>query len=131
MIRRRLLAILAGVFVFALVIGSAALLSVDSDPLLAGLDDTLSCDADDAVTVTYQTSHTISGFQVDSVTVADIDPNCAGATLSVDVHDNAAGSIETVTTVIATTSETLPLTPTVLAEDVYGVAVLITGPVTP
>ena len=127
MIRRRLLAILAGVFVFAIVIGSAALLNVNSNDLQAGIDVNLVCDAD-GVTVSYQTAHSTGGFIVESVIVDGIDPACAGATLTVDLHDGLNASIATTTpwVVAGTTSPALTLGP-VLAQDVTGVAVLING----
>lgn len=132
MIRRRLLAILAGVFVFAIVIGSAALLSVDSSDLQAGIDIDLECDAN-GVTVSYQTSHSAAGFVVDSVIVGDVDAACIGATLSVDLHASDESSYATTSPVVISVAGAQgPLTVTgtgdVLAQDVYRVAVLITGP---
>lgn len=130
---KRLLAIGAVSVLGALMIGSAAALTVNGGSIQAGNDTTLTCDAN-GVDIAYQTTFAappVSDFQVTSVDVTDINtvvappnPNsCVGRTLTV-VLTKAGAQIATASQTIAGASENVPIGP-VLASDVDDVHVAI------
>jgi len=124
-----MLAVLGGVIVFAVVIGSAATLNgLGGTNLGADYEDVVSCDTD-GVTVSYETAHSAAGFVVTGVTLSGVnDANCDGQVVDVDIHDNSDASIDEGSTTASGTSFTVSLTGgDQLAEDVYGVAVVISG----
>lgn len=79
---KRLLAIGAVSVLGALMIGSAAALTVNGGSIQAGSDVTLECDAD-GVDVSYTTSFVAGNFVITDVTVSGINALCDGRQLDV------------------------------------------------
>ncbi len=128
--RRNLLALLAGVLAFALVVGAAASLGGITSSNL-GADDSVvaSCDTD-GVTTAYTTVYNTTGsagFKVDDVTVGAIAAPCVGDSMTITLTGAANASLASATsTVAAGTTTTVDLGSTALAEAVTGVHVVIT-----
>ncbi len=87
------LAVLA--LVFAVAYGAAASLNVDGGVVQSGSDTTLTCDTN-GVTVSYTVTwnNTTKKFEVTGVTVSDIDNNCDGKKITVQLtkSDGTAAS---------------------------------------
>ena len=86
---KRLLAIGAISVLGALMIGSAAALTVNGGSIQAGSDVTLTCDAD-GVDVAYTTAFVSPNFVITDVTVSGIDPACNGRALDVVLTQGGA-----------------------------------------
>ena len=85
-VSKRLLLIPAVALVMALGLGAAAGLTVTGGPLQQGTDADLTCDA--AVTVGY----TLTGADVTSIEVGDIDAACVPSTVTVETNLGPWGS---------------------------------------
>lgn len=129
-VRRVLLAVLVGGVVASVVYGLAASLDIVSDDLGAGDDTVVACDTD-GVSTSYTVAYdaTIDGYEVTQVIVDGIDvTNCTGQEISVAVTNTAGAElVEAGPTAIAGATVTVPVTASVLAQDVAGVHVVITG----
>jgi hypothetical protein len=131
--RRTLLAILGGIAAFAIVVGSAASLGGITSTSL-GADDSVvaSCDTD-GVTSSYSTVYnttTTAGTKVNDVTIGGLDAACHGKSMTVTLVNTSNASIGEVTQAVPGTGTTNVLnfvTPNVLAENVTGIHVVITG----
>ncbi len=131
--RRNLLALLAGVLAFALVVGAAASLGGITSTNL-GADDSVvaSCDTDGVTTAytnTYNTTGT-AGFKVDDVTVGGVNDACDGDSMTVTLTGAANASLGSATQAVPTGAGTTNvidfLGQSILAESVTGVHVVIT-----
>lgn len=114
--KRILVALAAGVLVFATLFGLAATLSVGAADLAAGSSVVGSCDPD-GVTTSYANAwdSTDSRYEVTSVTVNGIADACDGKTLGVSLTDSgnallASGSV-TVPTDVGTSATVGSLSP--------------------
>lgn len=105
-----LIALLAGGVIFGGVFALAAGLDVSSQSLQSGTDSVI-CDTDEAVDVSYNVSFSteVDDYVVDSITVDGIDGACAGETVAVtivtdsgattyDATADGSGSVEITTT---------------------------------
>jgi hypothetical protein len=124
--RERRLVVLIGVVTAAVSItyASAADLNMTTDSLAAGGSTIASCDPD-GVDVSY----TLSGDDVDQMTVQGIAPGCDGGEISatlVDASETAIG--EGGPQAVTGSSETLSISPQPDSLDVVGVHVVIVGP---
>lgn len=128
--KRALIAILAGLVVFAGVFAMAASLGgVTSTTVGADNTAVTSCDTD-GVTTSYATGWdaTDKRYEVTSVTVGGVNDACDGQTLSVTLTDAAGTQIGSGTLAIptsASTSHTVALTTAPSAKLTEGVHVLI------
>ena len=135
--KKLLLALGIGIAVFAAVFASAASLGLTTDDL--GADDQVvaSCDTN-GVNVTYQTTYsatadTAGAYVVTSITLTGLDEtNCANQAISATLSGDPSNAVlVTVTGTVGTsgigTTEILPVSTVVLAEDVTGVHVVISG----
>ena len=127
-LRRRILAVSAGLATFSVVGAFAATLGgINSDQLGADASVVTSCDSDGVgvdYTVTYDT--TDDRYEVASVDVTGIDAACAGQTISVTLA-NATTNLAAQSQTVTGTTETLTFSTTPDAEDVTNTAVVITG----
>lgn len=121
--KRVLLAITVGLTVFGMVFGLAAGMNVGADQLGSGTATVGACDAD-GVDVSFGLA-TGNVAQVAEVTVAGIDTACVGQVMSVQLVGPAGDPTETVT--VAGASQVVTLAAAVLAADVTGVNVTVTG----
>lgn len=131
--RRSLLALLAGVLVFSIVVGMAASLGgFTSDSL--GADDSVvaSCDTN-GITSSYTNSYNASGtagFKVDDVSIGGIADTCDGKDMTVTLTGAAGVSLGSATQVVPTdpafTNVVDILGQGVLSEAVTGIHVVIT-----
>lgn len=111
---------LAVIGIAGLSLAAAAQLNITSDQLGAGAIAVGSCD-DSGVEVTYTTALASGAYEVDELTVADIDANCDGQTMKV-----ALDGVEIYSATVATTSVDIDVTG-VSARDVEDLAIVITG----
>lgn len=118
--------ILTGAFAAlgALVLGSAAALTVNGGSVQAGSDVGLACDAD-GVDVAYGTSWNGTEFVIDDVTVSGIDAGCVGSALDVVLTDGGLEVGNGTIASIAAASETVTIGVPPAAEDVDDVHVAI------
>jgi hypothetical protein len=125
---KRLLAMLAGVIVFAVAIGSAASLGgLGGTELGADLEAVGSCDSS-GVDVAYVTGHSAAGFVVTDVTLSSIDAACDTQSVKVELHDSSDLTVGTgSSTADASGSVTVNIAEDPLAESVEGIAVVISG----
>jgi hypothetical protein len=130
MSKRTILAILAGLLVFASVFALAASLGGITSGKV-GADNTVvaSCDTD-GVTTSYATSWdaTNKRYGVSSVTVSGVNDACDGETLSVSLTDASGAQLGSGTLAIPTsaaTSFTVTMSPAPSAKLTEGVHVLI------
>jgi hypothetical protein len=128
MLRKRLLAILAGVIVFALVIGSAASLGgLGGTDLGADFEAVGSCDSS-GINIVYVTGPSATGFVVTDVTLSSVDAACDTQGVKVELHDTSDATIGTGSaTADASGSVTVDIAEDPLAENVEGIAVVISG----
>ena len=127
--RRRMLAVAAGLATFSVIGAFAATLGgLSSDQL--GADATLvaSCDTD-GVGLDYTTVYdaTDDRYEVSSVTVTGIAAACAGQSLSVTISDGTTVLGQGTVTPVAGTTATVAVSPNADAEAVTNAAVVITG----
>lgn len=133
--RRKVIALtVAALGVIGLGLASAAQLNLTSGALGAGTTVVASCDTD-GVTVkfadAYQTA--AKGYAVTALTLSGIATACAGQTVTVDLLDaDPAASAASLTQLTGTVAAgggtlTLPVSASVKAADVKGVAVVIAG----
>jgi hypothetical protein len=128
--KRALIAILAGLVVFAGVFAMAASLGgITSTKVGADNTAVTSCDTD-GVTSSYATAWdpTDKRYEVTSVTVGNVNDACDGETLSVSLTDSTGAQIGSGTLAIPTsaaTSHTVSLTTAASAKLTEGVHVLI------
>ena len=124
--RKSLAVALAVVGAAGLSMASAAQLTVSSDEIVAGVDTFSGCDAD-GVTVSYNTSYSSGAFNLSSVDVKGIDAACDSLALTVEILGTGPGyaSLEELTGTAATGTVNLPVSGTINAANVYGVAVEI------
>lgn len=141
-IRRKSVAVLAGVAIVGAVGASAATLGgLNSDSLGADADVVASCDTD-GVAVEYTTSYsstgspdgTAGGYIVDSMNVTGVNDACAGLAYEIvltDVNgaelDDGDGTVALTGTVADDNSFEVQLTGEASAEAVTGVALVISG----
>jgi hypothetical protein len=130
--KRALLAILAGLIVFAGAFAMAASLGGITSAKV-GADNTAvaSCDTD-GVATSYATAWdaTDKRYEVTSVTVSNVNDACDGQTLSVSITDSTGAQIGSGTLAIPTsaaTSHTVSLTTAPSAKLTEGVHVLISS----
>jgi hypothetical protein len=128
--RRILIALFIGGAVASIVFGLAASLDIVSDDLGAGDDDVAACDTD-GVSTTYTVAYdaTANTFEVTEVVVDGIDAtNCTGQDITLALTDGAGAELVTAgPTAISGATVTVPVTASVLAEEVEGVHIAITG----
>ncbi len=138
--KKLLLALGVGIAVFAAVFASAASLGLTTDDL--GADDHVVDTCDSAVGVTYQTAYsatagTAGAYVVTSITLTGLnETTCAGQAISATLSGASNAVLVTVTGTVGTsgtttdpaTTEILPVSSVVLAEDVTGVHAVISGP---
>jgi hypothetical protein len=140
-IRKKSIALVAGLAITGIVGASAASLGgINGEDLGAGVDAVSSCDTD-GVTVAYATSVASGVVEVDSVTISAIADACKSAAVDVTLLDAAAGDALANGTLTGTMSGTasgsdtmsitLTVTGSVDAEDVEGIAIVISGVPTP
>jgi hypothetical protein len=123
--RKSLAVALAIVGVAGLSMASAAQLTITSDPVAAGVSVDSACDT--AVAVSYGTAFSSGAYVVDEVTISSIDASCENLTLDFTLLD-AGAAIANGTgggVLGATGTEVYTLSPTVSAEDVDQIAVVI------
>lgn len=126
-IRRVLIAGLLGAAVSSAVFAAAANLGVGTDTLGAGGTSVASCDT--GFTSAYVVPTTGgSAFMVTGVTVGDIAASCVGGLLQVTVIDSTNASIGAgEVTVPASSSVTVPLSPTSDPAQIVGLRIAIVG----
>ncbi|GIG24020.1 hypothetical protein [Cellulomonas denverensis] len=133
--RRKVVALtIAALGITGLGLASAAQLNLTSGALGAGTTVVASCDTDGvAVKFADTFSTTAKGYAVTGITLSGVSTACAGQGVTVDLLDNdpaaAATSIGTVTATVPAGggTVTIPVTASVKASDVKGVAVVIAG----
>jgi len=133
--RRKVVAFtIAALGITGLGLASAAQLNLTSGALGAGTTVVASCDTDGvAVKFADTFSSAAKGYAVTGVTLSGVATACAGQTVTIDLLDNdpaaTATSIGTVTATVPAGGGTLtvPVTASVKAADVKGVAVVIAG----
>ena len=124
--RKKTTAVVLAVLVFSLIAASAASLGgITTADIGAEVDVVASCDTD-GVTVSFGTTFDGTEYVVDSVTVSGIDAPCIGQDLSVTLSGLVGPDVEVGPQAVAGASETIAV-PDYSAEDLNGVAVLITG----
>jgi hypothetical protein len=122
-------AIVLAVLVFSLIAASAASLGgINSDDVGADVAVVASCEGatPNGVTASYATSYSGGEYVIESVTIGDIAAACAGQAISVTLTDGGA-VLETLSDVVGGVSVTLATTGAVSAEDLDGIAVVISG----
>lgn len=131
--KKLLIALAVGVAVFAAAYASAATLGgLNSDDLGSDDDVVASCDSD-GVVVTYDTVYSAASaaYIVDKINVTGVDAACAGQTIKATLSGGATipsdASLTEVTQPAVAGSNVLDVTATVIAEQVQGVHVLISG----
>jgi len=127
-VRRRLIAFVAALVVFAGVWAAAASLTVNTATLAAGTQTVSGCTA--SVTVSYALTFTGGDYKVASATVTGITPAaaCSGRTMSVTLRDGTNASIGTGSVVAGNTgTETVTIAAQPLASAVAGVNVVFNG----
>ena len=127
--KRIAIAVLAGVGTVGVGLASAATLNgITSNKL--GADDSVvaSCDTD-GVTVSYSNTYdSASGrYKTTGVTVASVDAGCTGESISATLKDSSSNPVFTGTVGGTSVSMTLALASAPFAEDVTGIAIVITG----
>ncbi|WP_263120891.1 hypothetical protein [Cellulomonas sp. RIT-PI-Y] len=131
--RRKVVAFtIAALGITGLGLASAAQLNLTSGALGAGTTVVASCDTD-GVTVKFADTYssTAKGYAVSGVTLSGVATACAGQNITIDLLDNdpsaTAASLGTLTAVVPTGggTVTVPVTTSVKAADVKGVAVVI------
>lgn len=134
--RKKSIALVAGLAITGIVGASAASLGITSEGLGAGVEPVASCD--DEVTVAYTTGYVAglagtggSGFvAVNTVTIGDVDAACDGLAYAVtllDAGDAAIGNTYEGTAATGSFDITVDPADTVDAEDVEGIAIVIGG----
>lgn len=135
--KRFIVALMVGSMLFVVAWAAAASLGVDGGVLQAGDDDVLKCDAD-GVQIYFrsdggpgvQWDEGANDFMVHSVVVGGVNDACDGLVLKVVLTDKlgdgiANGSVTIVTPIPPNPNPVVPISPHVLASDVYDVHVLI------
>jgi hypothetical protein len=121
------LGIAAGVSAFAAVTASASSLGgINTEQLGTSADVVASCDTD-GVTVEYTTAFSNGAYRVTAVDLSDIDEACEGQNLTVTLFDGPNASLAEKSGAVGGATQTLTLGTPVDAEDVNGVAVVISG----
>ena len=131
--RRKVVAFtIAALGITGLGLASAAQLNLTSGALGAGTTVVASCDTDGvAVKFADTFSSAAKGYAVSGVTLSGVATACAGQNITIDLLDNdpaaTATSIGTLTAVVPAGggTVTIPVTASVKASDVKGVAVVI------
>jgi hypothetical protein len=129
-VRKKLLAVLAAVFVFSLIAASAASLGGVNNAAELGAETTTvaGCDAD-GITVNFTTSYnaTTAEFDLAAVEIGDLD-GCDLQNIDVEVYDAGGASLGNDTgTVSGNLDATYSAAIVVRAQDVEGVAVIVSG----
>ncbi len=134
-VRTKMIAVLAGVAVTGIASAAAASLPTDTDSLGAANDVVAACQAiaDGAVEISFTTSYvnTTIGYGVDSVDLDNLSGACDGLDIAVTLVDDAGVVLDEATNTVDAAGTSVAPTVTVAAADVYGVAVVISGPTTP
>lgn len=108
---------------------AASLNGITSDKL--GADATLvaSCDIDGVTATTFVNAYdaTLGAYKTSGVTIGGIDAACAGETMKVTLKDGTGAGLGEATATVAGASQAVTFAPTIDAELVQGVAVVITG----
>ena len=110
------------------VYGFAATLDPVSDNLGAGGDAVEACD--DAIDASYTSTYTAAnGYVVSTVELSDIAAECDGEGFQITLSDSSNGSETELTGLIAQTggTQTVSVSDTVLAADVEGIDIVVTG----
>lgn len=129
---RAALAVAAGIAVFGIVGASAASLGGLSSPGVGSADDAIeSCDTNGATLSYTRTFNGLTGkFDVNGVTVGGLASACNGRAISVVLKNSETGAATATATFDGTVSapgETSLTGDSMTAEDVRGVAVIVTG----
>ncbi|MGQ0678996.1 MAG: hypothetical protein ACT4OM_04950 [Actinomycetota bacterium] len=124
--KRILAALLVGGIVFAAAYALAAPLTVSSDNLGAGTDVVASCDLD-GVDISYGLDVVDGEFVVDEVIVDGIDAACVGEDLQITLSDGLGAVLFSSGSIPVASPTTVPVAPAVGADEIEGVAVVITG----
>ena len=128
MSKQLLLALGAGGAATAAVVASAATLgTVDSTDLGAGNSVIASCDTADGIGVSYTTSYGAGDYKVASVTLDDLDAACVGQAVKITLYDDSGTSLGTASGTVVDDSDDFAVAALPVAEDVEGVAVVISG----
>lgn len=125
--RRKMMAVLAGLLVFGLVSAAAATLGgLNIQSLGAESEVVAACDPD-GINVEWSTSLVGLDYVVDGVTLSDVDEDCAGLDVEVTLFDSTNAVLATLSEVAdASGSVSFPVT-NEPAADIVHIAVLITG----
>jgi hypothetical protein len=131
-VRTKMIAVFAGVAVAGIASAAAASLPTDTESLGASNDVVAACQADEDgdIGIAFETSYADStlGYGVDSVVLSNVSAGCAGLDLQitlVDGDDVLLFDDDGLTASAGTT--TITVTDPVSAEDVEGIAVVISG----
>ena len=130
MAKQLMLALGAGGAATAAIVASAATLgTVDSTDLGASSTAIVSCDNDttDSITVDYTTTFAAGEYDVTTVTLGDLDAACIGQAAKITLYDTNGDALGTASGNVSTASQGFVVTGTAAAEDVEGVAVVISG----
>jgi len=123
--RRGMIAAAIGFCVFAVVLASAASLTVNSGDLGAGTDLVASCDTD-GVTTSIATTYTSgTGYTVTSVTVGGIANACDGMAISATLTDGSETALGSGSGTVSGTSKVLAVSGSPLASAVTKTHVVI------
>ena len=130
MSRQLLLALGAGGAVTAAVVASAASLgTVDSTDLGAGTSVVAPCDGD-GIGVSYTTAFSGGAYNVTTVTLSNVATACTGQGVKVTLYDDddtEVGSGTLASSTFAGNTAAVTISGSAPAEDVTGVAVVISG----
>jgi hypothetical protein len=108
----------------ALAVGGASGLNLAGGVAQAGVEADLRCD-EDGVQVSYGLTADLSA--VNSLTVAGIDADCAGAVMVVWVDRASASPLQFLAVPLSPGSRSFGISPPVPVEDLVGVRVLVIG----
>jgi hypothetical protein len=128
MSKQLLLALGAGGAATAAVVASAATLgTVDSTDLGAGNSVIASCDTTAGISVSYTTTFATGDYKVSTVTLGDLDAACVGQAVKITLYGSGGTSRGTASGTVVDDSDDFTVAALPLAEDVTGVAVVISG----
>jgi hypothetical protein len=129
--RRAIVAVVLALTLVGATRGVAATLGAGTNALGAGNATVASCQATGTPTGTYGVAYdpALAAYRVTTVTVTNLDANCAGRTVSMTLTGTGSSSFGTLTGTVPAGGGSLALTPgaTVAAAGVNGVSVAIAG----
>lgn len=131
MSKQLILALGAGGAAAAAVVASAASIgTVDSTNLAAGTGVVAACD-DDGVGVSYTTAFDAGNYEVASVDLSGIATACNAQAVKITLYDGTGATVGSTSGTVSGATGTFTVAAPPLAEDVVGVAVVISGAATP